>query len=240
MGRLIEEHKWVASRCEVQVGPGEKGKAAAVTFRHKPRHAATDTAAGAYVLRTGHADWDVKRVLRTYWTLNEVESTFRELKSTLGPRPFRHRLDRRNSGHLLIAVLACHALHLVRTRLKARGVLVNWASIRNRLANWVRITMTLQKVGGCQICIPQHVRPDAAAFEISWAAGVVPRLDQRRIRSKDAQDVQDVVPSVQVSVEQTISGQQDTRTPSRQVTNLVGAPACFRHICLLPPFRSSV
>ena len=27
---------------------GEKGKAAAVTFRHKPRHAATDTAAGTF------------------------------------------------------------------------------------------------------------------------------------------------------------------------------------------------
>ena len=189
------------------------------------------------MMRTGHADWDVERVRCAYWTLTEVESTFRELNSTLSPRPIRHRLDRRNSGHRLIAVLAYHAVHLVRMRLKARGVLVSWASIRNRPANWVRVTMTLQKVGGSQICIPQHVRPDAAAFEISWAAGVVPRLDQRRTRSRDAQDV---VPSVQGSVKQTVSGQQGTRTPSRQITNLVGARACFRHICLLPPFRSSV
>ena len=141
MGRLIEKHKRVASQCG-------KGKAEAVTFRHKPQHAAPAAAAGAYMLRTSHADRDVERVLRTYWTLTEVNRTFRELQSTLGLRPIRHRLDRRNSGHLLIAVLAYHAVHLARTRLKARGVHLSWASIRNRLANCVGITTPPQKVGG--------------------------------------------------------------------------------------------
>ena len=189
VGRLIEEHKRVASQYEVQVGPGEKGKAKAVTFRHKPQHAAADAAAGAYMLRTSHTDWDAERVLRTYWTLTEVESTLPELKSTLGLRPVWHRLDRRISGHLFIAVLAYHAVHLIRTRLKARGVHLSWASIRNQLANWVRITTTLQEVGGSQICMRQDVRPDAAAFEFSRVAGVVPRLHRRRIRSQDAQNV---------------------------------------------------
>ena len=207
VGRLIEEHKRVASQYEVQVSPGEKGKAKAVTFRHKPKHAAVDAAAGAYMLRTSHTDWDVERVLRTYWTLTEVESTFRELKSTLGLRPIWHRLDRRISGHLFIAVLAYHGVHLIRMRLKARGVHLSWASIRNRLANWVRITTTLQEVGGSQICMRQDVRPDAAAFEISRAAGVVPRLHRRRIRSEDAQNVQNVVPSEQSSVDQTVISQ---------------------------------
>ena len=108
VGRLIEEYKRVASQYEVQVSPGEKGKAKAVTFRHKPQQAAADAAAGAYMLRT-------------YWTLTEVESTFRELKSSLGLRPIWHRLDRQISGHLFIAVLAYHAVHLIRTRVKARG-----------------------------------------------------------------------------------------------------------------------
>ena len=101
----------------------------------------------------------MERVLRTYWTLTEVESTFRELKSTLGLRPIWHRLDRRISGHLFIAVLAYHGVHLIRMRLKARGVHLSWASIRNRLANWVRITTTLQEVahprsapGRCLAC----------------------------------------------------------------------------------------
>ena len=106
----------------------------------------------------------------------------------MGLRPIRHRLDWRSSGHLLIAVLAYHAVH------------PSWAPIRNRLADCVRITTTLQEVGGSQICIRQDVRPDTAAFEISRAAGVVPRLHRHRTRSKDAQNVrssQNVVPTVQ-------------------------------------------
>ena len=196
-----------ASQYEVQVSPGEKGHAKAVTFRHKPQHAAADAAAGACMLRTSHTDWDVEPVLRTYWTLTEVESTFRELKSTLGLRPVWHRLDRRISGHLFIAVPACHAVRLTRMRLKARGVHLSWASIRNRLANWVRITTTLQEVGGSQICMRQDVNPDAAAFEISRAAGVVPRLHRCRTRSQDAQNVANVVPSGQGPVGQAVSGQ---------------------------------
>ena len=207
MGRLIERHKRVASHCEIQVSPGEKGKAEAVTFRHKPQHAASDAAAGANVPRTSHADWEVERGLRGYWTLTGVDSTFREVQSTLGLRPIGHRPDRRNSGHLLIAVLACHAVHLVRTRLRARGVHLSWASIRNRRANCVGIPTPPHKVGGSEICIRQHVRPDAAAFEISRPAGVASRLYRCRIRSNDPQNVRNVVPSGQGSVSQTFSGQ---------------------------------
>ncbi|MDE0624812.1 MAG: hypothetical protein OXH99_00300 [Bryobacterales bacterium] len=167
VGRLIEKQERIASQCEMRVSPCEKGKAEAVTFRHKPQHAASEAAAHAYVLRTSHADWDVERVLRTYWTLTEVDSTFRELQSTWGLRPIRHRPDRRNSGHLLITVLAYHAVHLVRTRLRVRGVRLSWTAIRIRRANCVGIPTPPQKVGGSQICIRQHVRPDAAAFEIS-------------------------------------------------------------------------
>lgn len=73
--------------------------------------------------------------------------------------------------------------------------------------DWVRIMTTLQEVGGSQICMRRDLRPDAAAFGILRAAGVVPRLHRCRIRSEDAQNVRSVVPSEQGSVEQTISDQ---------------------------------
>ncbi|MDE0123807.1 MAG: hypothetical protein OXN97_04435 [Bryobacterales bacterium] len=111
-----------------------------------------------------------------------------DLESTLGLRPIGHRLDWRILGHQLTAVLAYHAMHL------------SWASIRNRRANCVQITTSLQEVRGSRIRIRQDVRPDAAAFEISRAAGMVPRLHRHRIRSKDAQNVQSLrsaVPTAQ-------------------------------------------
>ena len=88
-----------------------------------------------------------------------MEATFRSLKSELGLRPIWHHLDRRVSTHLFVAVLAYPAVHLVRTRLKARGVHLSWQSIRDRLANWVRVTTTVQSADGQPVCSRQDVRP---------------------------------------------------------------------------------
>ena len=138
VGRLVEQHRKVSAQYSVEVVAGEQGKAAAVHCSRKQQHAAADAAAGAYLLRTSHVEWDAGRVLRTYWELTEVEATFRSLKSELGLRPIWHQLDRRVSTHLFVAVLAYHAVHLLRTRLKARGLHLSWQSIRDRLENWVR------------------------------------------------------------------------------------------------------
>ena len=154
-------------------------------FDRQQQYAAADAAAGAYLLRTSHADWDAERVLRTYWELTEVEATFRALKSELGLRPIWHHLDRRVSAHLFVAVLACHGVHLLRTQLKAHGVHLSWQSIRNRLANWERVTTTVQDAQGRPLCSRQDVRPGAEALQIARAAGLEPQVHRRRIRPAD-------------------------------------------------------
>ncbi len=169
----------------MEVVAGESGKASAVRFSREPQHQAADEAAGAYLLRTSHVDWDTERILRAYWELTEVEASFRSLKSELGLRPIWHHLDRRVSTHLFVAVLAYHAVHLVRTRLKARGVHLSWQSIRDRLANWVRVTTTVQSADGQPLCSRQDVRPGAAAYEIARAAGLEPKAHRQQIRKAD-------------------------------------------------------
>ena len=174
VGRLTQQHAKVASQYEVTVTKGEKGRAAAVTFARRPKHAQADAAAGAYVLRTSRTDWDEERILRTYWRLTEVEATFRCLKSELGLRPVYHRLDERIKAHLLISVLAYHAVHLIRTRLKARGLHLSWEKIRHRLRNWVRITSITKDEDGSSRTVRQDTRPKAKAAEIARAAGLPP------------------------------------------------------------------
>ena len=134
------------------------------------------------MLRTSHTDWDLDRVLRTYWRLTEIEAPFRSLKSELGLRPIWHHKDERVSTHLFIAVLAYHGVHLIRTRLQARGIRLSWQSIRERLSTWVRITTTVRQVNGALIVNRQDVRPSAEVAEISRAAGVEPRI--HRVRSR--------------------------------------------------------
>ena len=185
VGRLVEQHKQVSAQYTVDVVAGKQGRAEAVRFDRQQQYAAADAAAGAYLLRTSHADWDAERVLRTYWELTEVEATFRALKSELGLRPIWHHLDRRVSAHLFVAVLACHGVHLLRTQLKAHGVHLSWQSIRNRLANWERVTTTVQDAQGRPLCSRQDVRPGAEALQIARAAGLEPQVHRRRIRPAD-------------------------------------------------------
>ena len=182
VGRIREKYAKVSNQYDIQVTAGEKGQAAAVRFTHLPRHADADAAAGACVLRTSHRDWDVEKLLRTYWRLTEIEATFRSLKTELRLRPIWHSKDSRIAAHLFIGVLAYHGVHLIRTRLRARGITLSWEFIRHRLCTWVRITTTVREVSGRLIVNRQDVRPSAEVAQLAAAAGVKPQIHRRRQR----------------------------------------------------------
>ena len=86
--------------------------------------------------------------MRTYWQLSDIEATFRSLKGEVGLRPIYHSKRERIRAHLFVAVLAYHAIHLVRQRLAAAGNHASWTTLRHKLANWVRQTTTLQREDG--------------------------------------------------------------------------------------------
>ena len=184
VGRLLEQYKAVAAQYKVEVLAGEQERATAVRCTPNPQYAAADAAAGAYVLRTSHIDWDVAQVLRSYWELSEVEASFRSLKSELGLRPIWHRLDRRVAAHLFVAVLAYHGVHLLRTQLRAHGLHWSWQSLRERLAGWMRVTTSVQAADGQLLCSRQDVQPGAEAVRIAQAAGLAVRAHRRRAAAR--------------------------------------------------------
>ena len=89
--------------------------------------------------------------MQTYWQLADIEATFRSLKSEAGLRPVYQRKPERVRGHLFIAVLAYHAIHLLLRRLQARGIHASWTTIRRRLSRWMRQTTRLQAEDGSWI-----------------------------------------------------------------------------------------
>ena len=161
-------------------GDGKGANAVAVRFRRNRLHAEADEFSGSYLLRTAKSNWDDEAVLRSYWRLSEIEATFRSLKSELGLRPVFHQLDKRIRSHLLIAALAFHPAHLIRTRLKSRGINPGWASVRERMRSWIRITTTLRKTDGALVVIRQDSNPGAEQASISRVAGVEPGLHRKR------------------------------------------------------------
>ena len=94
-------------------------------------------------------------------------SIFRQLKSELGPRPIWHSTDSRISAHLFTTVLAYHAVHLIRTRLRNNDTNLRWNSIRNRMESWRRVTTTQQTPTGQQVVVRQDARPSDEAATIA-------------------------------------------------------------------------
>ena len=189
VGRLRERYARVSRQYEIHVdrdpGQGRKrpgANATAVRYLSRLSLDEADASAGAYLLRTSHIDWDLQEIVERYLQITEVEAVFRTLKSELALRPIGHQGDIR--AHLFIAVLAYHAVHFLRTRLKMAGNDLCCASIRNRLRNWVRITTTIQEVGAGQISCRQDVLPSAEAAEIArrvgFKAGNLRHSDRRK------------------------------------------------------------
>ena len=157
-------------------------RAAAVHWERNDQHARKDARAGTYVLRTSHTEWDLERVARTYWQRTEIEATFRSLKSEIDLRPIWHTKPERIRAHLFVAVLAYHAVHLLRRRLRAHGIHDSWETIRDKLGNWMRLTTTLESADGERIECRQDSRPDLEAAVLAQAAGVQSGL--HRVRSR--------------------------------------------------------
>ena len=138
-------------------------------------------------MRTSHTDWDLETVRQTYHRLTDIEAVFRELKGELGLRPIWHTREDRIQAHLFIAVLAYHAVQLIRTRLRGAGITLRWQSIRQRLAplGW-RITTTVQTVHGAQIVTRQDSRPSVEQAEmVQGGRGLQPGL--HRVRTKPSE-----------------------------------------------------
>ena len=75
-------------------------------------------------------------------------------------------------------------MHPIRTRLKSQGVNLSWASIRNRMQGWNRITTTLRKADGALVVNRQDTRPGTEQAMISVTAGAKPGLHRRRCELK--------------------------------------------------------
>ena len=189
VGRIRERYAAVSGQYDIDVerdpGSGKKRpgpNAVAVRVSCRPSHGEADAGSGAYLLRTSRTDWSLRDIVLQYLQITEVEAVFRALKSELGLRPIWHQGDNQVCAHLFLTVLAYHAVHLIRTRLKRGGNNLCWNSIRNRLQNWVRITTTLQEVGAGVISTRQDVWPSAEAADIARRVGVTPACNRTRSR----------------------------------------------------------
>jgi transposase len=156
IGRLKERYRLVSRGYNVKVEKDDKSdKVRNIAWSRKK----AEKTSGIYCLRTNRRDLNEQDVWDIYTMLTDIEDAFRCMKSELGLRPIYHQKERRCDGHLFITTIAYHLMHTIRYKLRQRGVLFCWTTIRKQLSTQVRITTTMKRKDNKVI----HVRKSSRA-----------------------------------------------------------------------------
>jgi len=165
LGRLRERYAMVDRLYDITVEKTEDGLAGAIAWA---RNEVSDALAGPHIMRTTHTDWDLEKIVRTYWRLTRSVATFEFLAS----KPDLYRSIKRIEGHLFIAVLAHCGANEILTRLAAQGIHDSWALVRDKLARWQRVSTIFADMEGVRFEMLGDTLPNAEACAIAEAAGL--------------------------------------------------------------------
>ena len=127
---------------------------------------------GDYVIRTSHTDWNCKTVAQIYWRLDEIEQTFRTMKSDLGLRPIYHRKKLWIEAHLFLCILAFHTAHLIRSKLGDHQIHSSWGTIKVKLNHQNRVAAVLPQNETYCILLKQDAKLKPFAQKVFQAMGL--------------------------------------------------------------------
>ncbi len=179
IGRLKEKYTRAAGHYDISVSTDENShNATAIHWQRNEKAGSQATHPGVYCLRTNLDDWDEASLWRTYTMLTDLESVFRSLKSELGLRPNYHHKAKRIEGHIFITLLAYHLVHVLRTALKAQGSHDSWQTLRRKMENQQRITVSLRRADGRTLHIRKATRAEPHQKAIYDALGLAAQPGQ--------------------------------------------------------------
>ncbi len=164
IGRLKEKYK-VGSLYDLVVEQ-EEGLATGIIFNKNSNGEAVENSFGEYVLRTDRMDLADEEISKIHRSLTTVEAGFRSMKSELGMRPNYHKRDEMTIAHIFITVIGYHFLTPILKKLKADGLTHCWNTVREILANHVRVTTTFNTEAGDTISLRTSVDPRPRQQEI--------------------------------------------------------------------------
>ena len=175
LGRAKQRYARAAQHYQIDVAKDKTGLLVhAITWTKKIKPGTAAMHPGVYCLRTTLVELDNATLWRTYTMLTNLESVLRSLKTDLGLRPVFHQVDRRVEGHLFISVLAYQFVHMLRLRLKAKGIDDSWQTLREAMSTQQRVTATMQRRDGRAVHVRKATRPDARHHQINTILGLSP------------------------------------------------------------------
>ena len=146
VGILKKKHQKVAYQYDIEVTPlKDSDLASSVRFTRNKDYDHAIAKSGYYVIATTQTDWEAEQMVYYYHQLGDMERTFRTLKSELGLRPIVHQRVERIKAHLFITILAYYVVHLVRMRLKEKGINLSWDDAGQELLMQKRTTTKIHE-----------------------------------------------------------------------------------------------
>lgn len=183
IGRLKEKHSRISGCYEITVTPSDDGRIAiSLQWALKPERL-ENKLNGQYFLRTNLLGSSAEVLWSLYNSIRTVEDAFRFMKSSLGLRPIYHQKEHRVDGHLWITILAYHLIRSCLYQLNQQGLYYHWPTIRNRMANRMRVTMCAKTQGGQTIYHRSTTKAEALQREIYQALG----MNTQILRAKKVQ-----------------------------------------------------
>ena len=149
VGKLKEKYPKAAKLYDVEVKPeadkpatDKSLKTVDIIWKKKEEKYDRETAQeGSYVLRTDRLDLEDEEIWGIYTMLRQIEYAFMCMKSSLGFRPNFHQKEDRVDTHMFISVVAYHLLHVIESRLRAKGDRRKWPTVCNLLKTHERMTI---------------------------------------------------------------------------------------------------
>ncbi len=120
---------------------------------------------GVFVLKTNHMGLDADEILASYLQLQEVERSFRVVKSLLKLRPIFHWRQRRVEAHIFIVFLAFLLAKVLELKLRAAGIDLSIAHALDQLGQFKAVEHTWEE----QAIVVQTTRPDRLTERILGA-----------------------------------------------------------------------
>jgi hypothetical protein len=108
--------------------------------------------------------------------LTGVEDAFRAMMSELGQRPIFHHLGLRMEVRLFITVQAYHLQTVIQWKLRKHELGHRWATIRSRMATWVRVTTSMTTESGRRIHLRHTSDPESFQMQVYRALGLPLKL----------------------------------------------------------------
>ncbi|GAB4372087.1 MAG: hypothetical protein Kow0042_15220 [Calditrichia bacterium] len=165
IGRLREKYRRVSAYYDIEViQKGDRATDIKYSLKQPERYA--ERFSGHYFLRTNRLDLDEKSIWNIYNLICRIEKSSESLKSDLGFRPIYHQKEPRSDAHLFISVLAYHLLNSIEQRLKLFDDNRRWSSIRRKLSNHTRITVSLGDRSNREYRVRLNVKPNPEQWKI--------------------------------------------------------------------------